>query len=67
MEGLSSICSGLGTIEEDDNGNPIGYSKGEYCLGTVKFRRKEKKKKRLQFYVPFLFKDNLEMIFLCIY
>lgn len=32
-DGLSQICSGLGSIEEDDEGNRIGYSKGEYCLG----------------------------------
>lgn len=32
-EGLSLICAGLGSIEEDDQGNRIGYSKGEYCLG----------------------------------
>jgi timeless len=32
-DGLSLICSGLGAIEEDDEGNRIGYSKGEYCLG----------------------------------
>ena len=33
MEGLSVICAGLGMAEEDQNGNRIGYSKGEYCLG----------------------------------
>ena len=33
-EGLSLICAGLGIAEEDDNGNRIGYSKGQYCLGT---------------------------------
>ena len=33
MEGLSAICAGLGVVEEDRNGNRIGYSKGEYCLG----------------------------------
>jgi hypothetical protein len=32
-DGLSLICSGLGAIEEDDEGKRIGYSKGEYCLG----------------------------------
>lgn len=36
MEGLSSICAGLGILEEDDNGNPISYSKGEYCLGIAR-------------------------------
>ncbi|CAA2975871.1 Hypothetical predicted protein [Olea europaea subsp. europaea] len=50
MEGLSSICSGLGTIEEDDNGNPIGYSKGEYCLDNLKdllrFMRRDDPEKR---------------------
>lgn len=63
MEGLSSICGGLGIIEEDDDGNPIGYSKGEYCLGTVKFRRKEK---MITILCYFLFIDNVEMIF-CIF
>ena len=33
-EGLSLICAGLGIAEEDDSGNRIGYSKGQYCLGT---------------------------------
>ncbi|KAI9094819.1 hypothetical protein K1719_026625 [Acacia pycnantha] len=36
MEGLSLICAGLGVIEEDKNGNKIGYSKDEYCLDNVK-------------------------------
>lgn len=35
MDGLSSICSGIGILEEDENGNRIGYEKGEYCSGTV--------------------------------
>ncbi|KAI5400283.1 uncharacterized protein LOC127091582 isoform X9 [Lathyrus oleraceus] len=35
-DGLSQICSGLGSIEEDDEGNRIGYSKGEYCLDNLK-------------------------------
>ncbi|CAJ2629929.1 unnamed protein product [Trifolium pratense] len=35
-DGLSQICSGLGAIEEDDEGNRIGYSKGEYCLDNLK-------------------------------
>ncbi|KAL5057612.1 hypothetical protein RYX36_029216 [Vicia faba] len=33
---LSQICSGLGSIEEDDDGHRTGYSKGEYCLGNLK-------------------------------
>lgn len=37
MEGLSTICAGLGIIDEDDDGNRIGYSPGEYCLGTTEF------------------------------
>ncbi|KAJ8536836.1 hypothetical protein K7X08_035237 [Anisodus acutangulus] len=36
MEGLSTICSGLGIIQEDDDGNRIGYTKGEYCLDNLK-------------------------------
>ncbi|XP_052180758.1 uncharacterized protein LOC127793960 [Diospyros lotus] len=36
MEGLSAICAGIGTVEEDDNGNRIGYTKGEYCLDNLK-------------------------------
>ncbi|XAR52265.1 hypothetical protein NMG60_11020232 [Bertholletia excelsa] len=36
MEGLSTICAGLGTIKEDDNGNRIGYIKDEYCLDNLK-------------------------------
>ncbi|KAK2404509.1 timeless family protein [Trifolium repens] len=35
-DGLSLICSGLGAIEEDDEGNRIGFSKGEYCLDNLK-------------------------------
>ncbi|KAM3729911.1 hypothetical protein ACB098_12G046900 [Castanea mollissima] len=35
-EGLSLICAGLGIAEEDDNGNRIGYSKGQYCLDNLK-------------------------------
>lgn len=35
MQGLSAICAGLGTVEEDENGNRVGYSKGQYCLGLV--------------------------------
>ncbi|XP_071704507.1 uncharacterized protein [Rutidosis leptorrhynchoides] len=36
MENLSFICSGLGIIEEDDDGNQIGYTPGEYCLDNLK-------------------------------
>ncbi|GMH08931.1 hypothetical protein Nepgr_010771 [Nepenthes gracilis] len=36
MEGLSTICAGLGSIEEDEDGNQIGYTKGEYCLDNLK-------------------------------
>ncbi|XP_059434637.1 uncharacterized protein LOC132167643 isoform X2 [Corylus avellana] len=35
-EGLSVICAGLGIAEEDENGNRIGYIKGEYCLDNLK-------------------------------
>ncbi|TKY51371.1 timeless-like protein [Spatholobus suberectus] len=35
-EGLSLICAGLGTVEEDLEGNRIGYTKGEYCLDNLK-------------------------------
>lgn len=30
------ICAGLGIAEEDESGNRIGYSKGEYCLGILR-------------------------------
>lgn len=30
------ICAGLGIAEEDESGNRIGYSKGEYCLDNLK-------------------------------
>ena len=33
MQGLAGICVGLGTPEEDDNGNRIGYNKGANCSG----------------------------------
>ncbi|KAK2983623.1 hypothetical protein RJ640_023157 [Escallonia rubra] len=36
MEGLSTICAGLGIVEEDDDGNMIGYTPGEYCLDNLK-------------------------------
>ncbi|KAH1036443.1 hypothetical protein AAZX31_20G151500 [Glycine max] len=35
-EGLSVICAGIGTIEVDDEGNVIGYIKGQYCLDNLK-------------------------------
>ncbi|KAL0321504.1 UNVERIFIED_CONTAM: hypothetical protein Scaly_2446800 [Sesamum calycinum] len=50
MEGLSSICAGLGTLEEDDNGKRIGYAKGEYCSDNLKdllrFLRRDDPEKR---------------------
>ncbi|KAI3664996.1 hypothetical protein L6452_43611 [Arctium lappa] len=36
MENLSLVCGGLGIIEEDDDGNQIGYAPGEYCLDNLK-------------------------------
>ncbi|KAI3956425.1 hypothetical protein MKX01_016838 [Papaver californicum] len=36
LQGLSSICAGLGAIEEDDDGNWIGYTKNEFCLDNLK-------------------------------
>jgi len=41
MEGLSIICAGLGIIEEDDDGNRIGYTKGNYCLGLSLLKQLE--------------------------
>ncbi|CAJ1976983.1 unnamed protein product [Sphenostylis stenocarpa] len=35
-EGLSVICAGLGVVEEDNEGNRIGFTKGEYCLDNLK-------------------------------
>ncbi|XP_027934002.1 uncharacterized protein LOC114189593 isoform X3 [Vigna unguiculata] len=35
-EGLSVICAGLGTVEEDNEGNRVGFTKGEYCLDNLK-------------------------------
>lgn len=32
-EGLSGICAGLGSAEEDEDGAIIGYTTGENCLG----------------------------------
>ncbi|XP_011076070.1 protein timeless homolog [Sesamum indicum] len=50
MDGLSSICAGLGTLEEDDNGKRIGYAKGEYCSDNLKdllrFLRRDDPEKR---------------------
>ncbi|KAI9159863.1 hypothetical protein LWI28_002675 [Acer negundo] len=36
MEGLSVICAGIGLADEDEIGNRIGYSPGEYCLDNLK-------------------------------
>ncbi|KAF5186178.1 Timeless family protein [Thalictrum thalictroides] len=36
LEGLSIICGGLGIIEENDNGERIGYTKNEFCLDNLK-------------------------------
>ncbi|KAI3824413.1 hypothetical protein L1987_05872 [Smallanthus sonchifolius] len=36
MESLSIICGGLLITEEDDDGNPIAYTPGEYCLDNLK-------------------------------
>ncbi|KAI3987920.1 hypothetical protein MKX01_021034 [Papaver californicum] len=36
LQGLSSICAGIGVIEEDDDGNWIGYTKNEFCLDNLK-------------------------------
>ncbi|XP_042038016.1 uncharacterized protein LOC121783898 [Salvia splendens] len=50
MDGLSTICAGLGIVEEDDNGKRIGYDKGEYCLDNLKdllrFLRRDDPEKR---------------------
>ncbi|XP_073310909.1 uncharacterized protein [Primulina huaijiensis] len=50
MDGLSSICAGIGTLEEDENGNRIGYEKGEYCSDNLKdllrFLRRDEPEKR---------------------
>ncbi|XP_042002147.1 protein timeless homolog isoform X1 [Salvia splendens] len=50
MDGLSTICAGLGIVEEDDNGKRIGYNKGEYCLDNLKdllrFLRRDDPEKR---------------------
>ncbi|KAF8413264.1 hypothetical protein HHK36_001240 [Tetracentron sinense] len=36
LEGLSTICAGLGLVEEDEHGARIGYSKSEFCLDNLK-------------------------------
>ncbi|KAJ4954853.1 hypothetical protein NE237_011636 [Protea cynaroides] len=36
LEGLSIICAGIGGIQEDENGLPIGYMPGELCLDNLK-------------------------------
>ncbi|XP_051138168.1 uncharacterized protein LOC127256292 [Andrographis paniculata] len=50
MDGLSSICAGLGMLDEDDDGNGIGYVKGEYCSDNLKdllrFLRRDDPEKR---------------------
>ncbi|KAK6131802.1 hypothetical protein DH2020_034460 [Rehmannia glutinosa] len=50
MDGLSSICVGLGILDEDDNGERIGYAKGEYCSDNLKdllrFLRRDDPEKR---------------------
>nr|CAD1824075.1 unnamed protein product [Ananas comosus var. bracteatus] len=35
-EGLSGICAGLGSAEEDEDGAIIGYTTGENCLDNLK-------------------------------
>ncbi|XP_042394295.1 protein timeless homolog [Zingiber officinale] len=35
-EGLSIICAGIGCPEENENGALVGYTKGEYCLDSLK-------------------------------
>lgn len=35
-EGLSVICAGLGSVEENDYGDRTGYTKSEYCLDNLK-------------------------------
>ncbi|GAB2227644.1 hypothetical protein Droror1_Dr00009471 [Drosera rotundifolia] len=37
LDGLSLICGGLGSIEEDETTrNHVGYTKGEHCLDNLK-------------------------------
>uniref|UniRef100_A0A7N0TEM8 Timeless N-terminal domain-containing protein n=1 Tax=Kalanchoe fedtschenkoi TaxID=63787 RepID=A0A7N0TEM8_KALFE len=36
LEGLSMICAGLGSTEEDDEGNKVGYTKSQHCLENLK-------------------------------
>lgn len=51
MDRLSSICAGLGSLEEDDNGKRIGYAKGQYCSGT-------------RFFFPFFLQLNKKFMLL---
>ncbi|CAA0824662.1 timeless family protein [Striga hermonthica] len=50
MDGLSSICAGLGLWIEDENGKPMRYSKSEYCSDNLKdllrFLRRDDPEKR---------------------
>ncbi|GER46687.1 topoisomerase 1-associated factor, partial [Striga asiatica] len=50
MDDLSSICAGLGILDEDENGNPMGYRKSEYCSDNLKdllrFLRRDDPEKR---------------------
>lgn len=36
MEHLSAVCTGLGTVREDEEGNEV-YVKHPDCLGTCKY------------------------------
>ncbi|KAI4330916.1 hypothetical protein MLD38_029155 [Melastoma candidum] len=36
LQGLSSICAGLGAVEESEDGSRVGYTKGAYCLDNLK-------------------------------
>ncbi|XP_043717020.1 protein timeless homolog isoform X2 [Telopea speciosissima] len=36
LEGLSITCAGIGGIQEDENGAPIGYTPSEFCLDNLK-------------------------------
>ncbi|KAL6533264.1 hypothetical protein OROMI_027376 [Orobanche minor] len=50
MDGLSSICAGLGRWDEDEDGKPTEYKKGKYCLDSLKdllrFLRRDDPEKR---------------------
>ncbi|KAJ8752854.1 hypothetical protein K2173_008589 [Erythroxylum novogranatense] len=35
-QGLSIVCAGLGVAGEEENGNQIGYCKGEQCLDNLR-------------------------------